>query len=173
MTNLTLRELLASPRRGCAPGKADPDVFFGAGTPAESEPGIGGRPSYFEAINICTNRCPDDIRTACDRYATSTGQTHGVWAGKIRTEKTHRAAGFVTPPAAVTKSTSPSADRKRRQRAFDAEVARQYHRGSPDQVIAFVLDVSPRRVMDSRRRQGLTALYGPGGRPVDAERVPA
>lgn len=57
--------------------------------------------------------------------------------------------------------------------AFDAEVARLHGKQRDDVHIAFALEVHPKTVSTSRRRQDLQPLYGPGGRLLNRQAVAA
>jgi hypothetical protein len=50
---------------------------------------------------------------------------------------------------------------------FDQRVRDLHAAGKSDSAIALTLACNPKRVANSRERQQLPALYGPGGRPVD------
>jgi WhiB family redox-sensing transcriptional regulator len=63
-------DFLTDSTRGCAPGKANADLFF-----SENQAELN------EAKRVCM-ACP--VRAACDEYATATGQAWGVWAGVNR-----------------------------------------------------------------------------------------
>ena len=43
-----------------------------------------------DALAICA-RCP--VRDECDRHATETGEEHGIWGGRLETERTRQPAG--------------------------------------------------------------------------------
>lgn len=158
------RDLLTDPRRGCAPGKVNPDIFFGVTTGGDAED--APHASFHAALRICNRTCPDDIRDACDRYATDTRQKFGVWGGKVRSAKRNKADRQDTEPEpAPEPEPQPPADpaRQRRDR-LDAYVKQMHARGVDDQIIAFAMGVAPKTVAASRRRQKLPTLYGPGGR---------
>lgn len=65
---------LTDPRRGCAPGRVDPDVFYD--------------PDSMNAARAICARCM--FKNQCDKYAAETRQIWGVWGGHNRNPRMAR-----------------------------------------------------------------------------------
>lgn len=143
------------PRRGCAPTKVDPDLFF----PDE----VAGE---HIATAVCRT-CP--VKDDCGEWAVNTGQQHGVWGAMTTRQmrvaiQRHRDAANAHPDAKAEIVTPPVAAPE--QPTLDERVAEMHARELSDMAMALILGVHASTVRDSRLRQHLPTLYGPRGRRI-------
>lgn len=114
-----------------------------------------------DAAKLCRKRaCP--VLELCGRWAVETGEKHHVWGGlNFSTAEMHavgeEAAGRV--PGTAGRKPDPTVDQQVRELC---------ERGLSDSDIALRLDKWPGSIGHIRKRLGLAAQYGPGGRPKQA-----
>jgi hypothetical protein len=61
-------DFLSDNRRGCAPGKVDPEIFFDK--------------QFYALARVVCGSCI--FQTACDEWATANNETWGFWGGRRR-----------------------------------------------------------------------------------------
>lgn len=139
--------------RGCAPGKAGPDLFFS-----------DFHEDREKARRIC-HGCPR--RTDCLTYAVDRNQTWGIWGGVLMSSRVEaHTARLATPdaPAEPVRARQVNLSREKQKERNEAGVRRYWLQEKSDLEIALALDITYGAVAHIRRRLGLPAIYGPGGR---------
>jgi hypothetical protein len=156
-----------NPDRACAPITVDAELFYSASDRHQNL-----------ARRICNGdpkrgvpACP--VQHACLTHAIHNGEREGVWAGVLMSspEERRNAANLVPPPP-PTPDRPVKLTRAQKMVALQDGVREHWKAGQPDSIIALKLGITIGAVVNIRRRLGLPALYGPGGRrlpqPVNA-----
>jgi WhiB family transcriptional regulator, redox-sensing transcriptional regulator len=148
-------DFLTDLERACAPGKVDdPDLFFAD--------------NHYDRAQA-KRTCHGCIRrTDCLTYAVETNQAFGIWGGVLMSDRVEAARARETtptlPPEHVRAQVNPT---REQQKARNEDGVRTYWlQQKSDLEIAMALDITYGAVAHIRRRLGLKALYGPGGRRV-------
>jgi hypothetical protein len=156
-------DFLTDLNRACAPGKVDdPDLFF-----------ADNHYDRAQAKRICQGCIR---RVDCLTYAVDTNQAFGCWGGVLMSDRVESArARQDVPPAPVKLAPARQVNPTREQvKAHNEEgVRRLWLQEKPDLEIAIALDISYGAVAHIRRRLGLKALYGPGGKRLSPQAVSA
>jgi hypothetical protein len=113
-----------------------------------------------EAARLCRKlACP--VLQECGQWAVENGEKHHVWGGlNFGTAEMHA----VVEQAAGRK---PGTAGRKPNLPIDQQVRELWAEGLNDSTIALRLDKTPTDISKLRKRLGLAALYGPGGRRLE------
>ena len=152
---------MTDPARGCAPGKVAPGLFV-------SDDEV----DRAAAKVVCQQRCP--FRARCLNYALEHGDRFGVWGG-VDMGNPHElgALGYRRHKAKPDVAATARATRLQARLNLEQQVRELHAQGLSDAAIALKTGQHPRNVSNVRTRLRLPALYGPGGKPLNRERVSA
>lgn len=131
-------------------------------------------PDREEARALCGG-CP--FRVPCLTQALENGEVHGIWGGVDMTFVKEREQARKTLRVDVRPKPAPAprADAKRpRADARLGEIKKLWEQGRTDHEIGLKLGLHPSTIAYTRKHAlGLPAKFGPGGRRLKKEAVPA
>lgn len=155
-------DFLTDPARACASPAIDPDRFFSA---SDTQQNLARR--------VCNGTRPEQacpVRQACLTYALRRREQFGVWAGVLMSSAEEVADALTNnplPPAAAAARQQNNLNRKQLKKRNEEGVRKYWLQKKSDLEISLALGISFGAVSHIRRRLGLKALYGPGGRRLD------
>lgn len=166
---------MTDPGRGCNAGNAH--LFFSDDI-VSHEQRVVERAKQELAKKIC-RPCP--VRLACARWALEHGERDGVWGGYVMScDEDRRKAIAETgwkpapkPPTVEELRTQREAERLARAALVEDTIREMWEQGQPDGAIALRTGSHPGAIARIRKRLGLPALFGPGGKRLERELVNA